>query len=204
MNIQIVRDKIRDFLVSRVRIDYWGLDYPSDLYATTLSGLYPANSAISLPVQGVIHSRLSTNQVKTEAIFPYRIAYRFPGQLAFHDLPFKGLEGILSYIQLLSIVQTPDSDIQSFTPLKVEDSITVSRVEGDNTDWIVYINIAFEAKFNTTVVPDISDIQSPDYYNFDNPPSIEELNMRIYRAKEKFDTANNSTHILDSEIKIIP
>lgn len=211
MNIQIVREKILDFLVARVRIDYWGLDYPIDLYAPTLSGTYPANSAMALPIQDVVHTSSGYGQIKTQARFPYRLAYRFPGELAYHELPFPALEGMLSFIHIVSLLQTPDPAIESFVPVKVEDSITVKNPEEVRSDWIVCLNFAFDARFNTTSIPDISDLQDPDYYNFDNPPSVQELKIRTYRAREQFKLEesrilpiiiNNPDYILDSEIII--
>ncbi|MBD2228024.1 hypothetical protein [Calothrix anomala] len=203
-NIQTIRESINDFLIARVRIDYWQLEYPSEIYAPTLTGTYPANSLTLLPVQNVLHYKEGFNQIKTLARFPYRLAYRFPGQLNYHSLPHTGLEGIISYIQTVSLLESPDPDIESFTPVKVEDSITVSNTDGSGSDWLIYLNFAFDVKFNTTSIPGLDDIQSPDYYDFNNPPPLEELKIRIYRAKEKFITTNNSTYNLDSEINIIP
>ncbi|MBD2168059.1 hypothetical protein H6G04_27110 [Calothrix membranacea FACHB-236] len=206
MNIQDVRERISEFLSVRVRIDFWGLDYPDDLYTQILSNTLPACSAIALPIQNVFHYKEGFNLVKTKARFPYRIAYRFPGQLSFHDLPFPALEGMLSYLQILSLLQIPDPSITSFAPADLEDAVTVSRTEDLNAegDWVVFINFAFDVEFNTTTIPDLTDLQPPDYYDFQDPPAVEEVNVRINRAKQQFKTTNPSTYILDSEIKINP
>lgn len=204
MNIQDVRERITEFLAIRVRIDYWGLDYPDELYTQIGFTTLPANSAISLPVQDVVHTRENFNQVRTKLRFPYRIAYRFPGQLPYHDIPFRSLEGMLEYIHIYVLTQVPDPNILSFTPAILEDSITVARVEEIQTDpdWIVYLNFAIDTEFITTVLPDITDLQPPDFFDEDNLPSIDEINIRINRAKQGFQREDNSTYIIDSEINI--
>lgn len=206
MNIQGIRERISEFLSVRVRIDRWGLDYPSELYTQILSNTLPACSAKALPVQNVFHVQEGFNLIKTKARFPYVIAYRFTGQLSYHDLPLQALEGMLSYIQILSLLQKPDPSITSFAPADLEDSVTVARTGESNTggDWVVLLNFAFDVEFNTTTIPDLTDLQPPDYYDFQDPPPVEEVNIRINRAKQQFKTSDPSTYILDSEIKIIP
>ncbi|AFY49003.1 hypothetical protein Nos7524_3203 [Nostoc sp. PCC 7524] len=214
MNIQEIREKINDFLLQRVRIDYWGLDYPSEIYTPISSTTFPANSALSLPIQEVVHFREAYNQIKTSARFPYRIAYRFPGELPYHELPIKALEGMLSFIHIVSLIQSPDPDIESFTPANIEDSLTVARVEEVENDWLVYLNFAFDVRFNTTLLPDLAELQPSNYYNLEDPPSLQELNLRVFRAKSGFKTKeeevaslipiiNDPTkYTLDSEITI--
>jgi hypothetical protein len=205
-NISTLGDSIRDFLVARVRVDYWGLENPSEIYSqypTTPPA--PANSAIALPVQNVLHSKEGTNLVKTTARFPFRIAYRFPGEMAYHDLPLKSLGGMLAYIQILSVLESPDPNITQFIPVELEDSITVARtgdINANGADWLVYLNFAFDVTFSTTTVPDISELQPNTFYDIGDPPPIHELNIRINRAKQKFNPVNNSTYTLDAEIRI--
>lgn len=214
-NLVTIGEAIGNALITWVRIDRWGLDNPTDLYSpysTTTS--VPANSAIALPVQNVLHNKSGYNQINTQARFPYRIGYRFPGEMAFSAIPFSALEGILVNIQVLAVLQYPDNNITHFAPVQLEDAITVARaqeVNGNNSDWLVYLNIAFDATFYTTTMPDVSLIQPQNYYNVSDPPPLNDLNIRVYRAKENFNTdasvmlplpMPNTTFTLDTIINI--
>lgn len=202
MNIQIVRQKIREFLTVRVAIYQWDLDYPDTYYFEVNNQSYPANTAIELPVQNVVHIREGQNLIKTQARFPYTLTYLFPGQMAFHELPLSAFEGMLSTIHIYSLLQSPDPDITFFQPAEIEDSINVVRTEDQNSDWLIYLNFAFDATFRTTELPDISDLQPPGYFDTDNPPSLQELQIRVNRAKPNFKPVDNSTYIEDSTILI--
>lgn len=198
MNIQLVRQRIREFLTIRIKIYQWDLDYPDTYYYQQS----PANTAIEIPVQNVIHSREGSNLIKTSARFPYRITYIFPKEThpSYHDLPLKAVEGLLSNTHIQSLLQTPDSNILNFEPVQLEDSVTVYKTEGGNQDWLVSLNLAFDATFNTTEFSDISDLQPPDYYSDGIPVPIEELRIRTNRAKPGFSKSDSSTFIEDSNI----
>jgi len=198
MNIQLVRQRIREFLTIRVKIYRWDLDYP-DVYYFQQS---PACTAIEFPAQNVFHRREGTKLIKTSARFPIRITYIFPEEThpEQHDLPLKALEGMLSSIHIYSLIQTPDPNISSFEPADLEDSITIGRAGDQKGDWFVSLNLAFDATFNTTEFPDISDLQPPDYYQDGTPVPIEELKIRVNRAKSGFSPSDNSTFIEDTNI----
>ncbi len=203
MNIQLAHQKVKEFLAIRVKIDAWDLDVPEGVYSPTSNNYQPGSSAIALPIQNLVHKRAGLNLIETSVRLPYRITYRFPYDLAYDVLPFSGLEGVLSTVHLLSLLQLPDENIKSFQPAEVEDSITVDRIAQEDGDWLVNLNFAFDVVFNTTDFPDISDIQPPDYYNIDNPPSLSEITIRVNRAKPEFIKSNTSTYIEDSTINII-
>ncbi|UKO99365.1 hypothetical protein [Nostoc sp. UHCC 0870] len=202
MNIQIVRQKIREFLTIRVAINQWDLDYPESYYFTVNNQNYPANSAIEVPVQSVVHLKDGQASIKTTARFPYRLTYMFPGQMPYHELPWAAFEGVLSTLHIYSLIQSPDPDIEYFQPADIEDSITVSRTEDQDGDWLIHLNFAFDATFRTTEFPDISDLQPPGYFDTSNPPSLQELQIRINRAKPNFSPSDNSTYTEDSTILI--
>jgi hypothetical protein len=203
MNIQIVRQRIREFLTTRIAIYEWDLDEPDVLYFQVGSQGYPANTAIELPVMNLIHTKgASRNSVETSARFPYRLTYIFPGDIPLNALPLKALEGILSLIQIYSVLQIPDCEIKSFNPVIEEDSITIGRVGTAEDNWLIQLNFSFDAVFITTDLPDISDIQPPDYFDPSNPPTLQELQIRVNRAKSKFNRSDNSTYIEDSVILI--
>lgn len=141
MNIQQARQAITEFLSIRLRIDTWGLDEPTRQYTTHNQTTLPANSARSLPIQNVIHTKDSFNVVRVKARFPYQIAYRFPGVMPYHDIPFNALEGMLEFIHILFLMETPDPEIQFIAPVLVEDAITYYEAGEEKVphrDWIVY------------------------------------------------------------------
>nr|WP_322719584.1 hypothetical protein [Nostoc sp. ChiQUE02]MDZ8232621.1 hypothetical protein [Nostoc sp. ChiQUE02] len=203
MNIQLAHQKVKEFLAIRVKIDAWDLDVPEGLYSPTSNNYQPGSSAIALPIQNLVHKRAGLNLVETSVRLPYRITYRFSFDLAFHEIPFSGLEGVISTIHLLALLQLPDENIKSFQPAEVEDSVTVERVAEKDGDWLVNLNFAFDVVFNTTDFPDISSIQPADYYNIDNPPPLSEITIRVNRAKPEFIKSNTSTYVEDSTINII-
>lgn len=200
MNIQLVRQRIREFLTIRVKIYRWDLDYP-DIYYFEQS---PACAAVELPVQNVVHSRDGTRSVKTSARFPIRLCYIFPEETYpdYHSLPIGALMGQLSNIHIYSLLQTPDSNIIDFSPVDVEDSLSVARTEDSSGDWLVFLNMAFDATFKTTEFSDISELQPPDYYQDGVPIPITELNIRTYRAKPGFSSLDNSTFKEDSNLNL--
>ncbi|MCW5317931.1 hypothetical protein GTQ43_30430 [Nostoc sp. KVJ3] len=203
MNIQLAHQKVKEFLAVRVKIDAWDLDIPEGVYSPTSNNYQPGSSAIALPIQNLVHKRVGLNLIETSVRLPYRITYRFPHDLAYDVLPFSGLEGVLSTVHLLSLLQLPDENIKSFQPAEVEDSITVERIAQQDGDWLVNLNFAFDVVFNTTDFPDISSIQPADYYNIESPPSLSEITIRVNRAKPEFIKSNTSTYVEDSTINII-
>lgn len=202
MNIQTVRAKVKEFISIRVRIDKWNLEVPDDLYSPTSNNYAPGNTAVALPIQNLTHIREGNSGIQTSVRLPYSIRYRFPFDLDYHSLPFAGLEGVLSTIHTLSLLQSPDDNIKSFQPAEIEDSITVGNIAQQDGDYIVSLNFAFDVVFNTTEFPDISDIQPPDYYSIDNPPPLSEITIRINRANSNFIKSDNSTYVEDSTIII--
>ncbi|MEH1966753.1 hypothetical protein [Nostoc sp.] len=202
MNIQIARDLVDEFLVTIIKIDAFDLDEPKQLYKYQGDNLLPTNTAIRLPVQNLIHTKQNLNSVKTTARLPYRLSFRFPAEMPFHDLPIRALEGMVAHIHLYAILLGPDPAIELFTPVDVEDSVTAERVNGVKSDWLCHLNFSFDIKFNTTIVPDISDLQSPDYFQFENPPTLQEIKIRTYRAKPAFSVEEVDTYVEDSEVII--
>ncbi|MBD2515192.1 hypothetical protein H6G93_09260 [Nostoc sp. FACHB-973] len=202
MNLQTVRGAITNWLLGRIRIDAFNLEYPPTLDSPIATETLPANSCITLPIQNVVHYKFGTGTVRTKARFPYRIAYRYSNVLGYHELPMTLLEGVLSFIQILTVLESPDGDISSFESVQLEDSITVSRSEEVDRDWLVYLNIAFDAEFNTTTFPNLTGINPTNFYQIDNPPDFNELKIRVYRAKQGFNTSNPASHTLDTELTI--
>ncbi|MDZ8259454.1 hypothetical protein [Nostoc sp. ChiQUE01b] len=202
MNIQIARDLVDEFLITIIKIDAFDLDEPKELYKYAGEVRLPTNTSVRLPVQNLIHTKQNLNSVKTSARLPYRISFRFPGQLSFYALPLRALEGIVAHIHLYALLLGPDPIIESFIPVYVEDSVTVERVKDAKSDWLCHLNFSFDIRFNTTTVPNISDLQSPDYFQFENPPTLQEIKIRTYRAKPAFSVEEVDTYVEDSEVII--
>ncbi len=75
-----------------------------------------------------------------------------------------------AYIQINALLVGLDPIIESFIPVDVEDSVTAERLNGAKGDWLCHLNFSFDIRFNTTTLPDISDLQDPGYFNPANPP----------------------------------
>lgn len=202
VNLSIIRDSIRGFIATRISIFQWDLDEPSDLTYPIGLQHYPANTAIEFPAQNLFYQRDGLNTVNTSTILPYRITYRFHADYSYHELPLRGLENVLSTVQILTLLQKPSPEISTFEPYEIEDSLAVRRSEDTSGDWLVDLNFAFRVEFKTTEFPDISDLQPPDYYDQNNPPSVNELAIRVNRAKPGFSVQDSPTYIEDSVINI--
>lgn len=202
MNIQLARDAISEFLITRVRIDSLDIDYPDQLYSSSNNQIIPANVLLKLPIQSLTQIKSSTNSIKTTALCPYRLTYRFPSDMPYHDLPMKALEGMLEYINIIILLGNIDPAIESVIPARIEDSLTVEKASELQSDWLVHINFAFNIAFTNTTLPDISDLQPGDFFDFGNPPTIQEITIKVNRAKAGFNNLDSATFTEDSEIII--
>lgn len=202
MNLTSVEQSIKEFITTRINIVSWDLDEPDVLTYEVGGNHYPANTAKQLPIQNLTYNKETFNRVVAKAIFPYVITYRFYSELSFVQLPISSLANVLSLVQILALIQTPDPDITLFEVVEIEDSITVRRAEDTSNDWLVELNFAFSAEFSITEYPNVSDIQPPDFYDIENPPPLNELKVRINRAKSKFKPTDTNSYIEDSEFII--
>jgi hypothetical protein len=202
MNINLVEQSIRDFINERIKIISWDLDEPDRLTYEYAGSHYPSNTAKQLPIQNLTYKRETFNRVIANAIFPYVITYRFYGELPYASLPLSSIANVLSHIQILSIIQNPHPDIKTCEVLEIEDSIVVRRSNDSEDDWLISITFALAVEFNVTSFPDIGDIQPGDYFPVEPPPELNQLSVRINRAKINFDVNDNTTYIQDSEIII--
>jgi hypothetical protein len=202
MNIQTIRETLKSFIDGRVSVYQWDLDYPDTYYYNVLGANYPANTAIELPVQNLVHIKDGKNGIQTTARFPYRITYIFPSEMAYTDIPWASLEGMLSWLHILSLLQGPDALVEKMEPADLEDSISIARSDEQEGDWLVYLNFAFDITFRTTEFPDLGDLQPPGFYPIDSPPPVEELKVKVNRAKPKFSRQEQTSYTQDTEINI--
>jgi hypothetical protein len=202
VNFSTAKQLVKDFINKYLIVVNWDLDNP-DGYNYTVNGkTYPINSGVELPAQSVLFRRgEAANSVICEAIFYYRLRYKFFNKLSVDDLPIRGVEDVLATIQMAGIMYPPSSQFIKFQPVPIPDCITVGREESLTQDWLVDATFGFDIEFKASEFPDVSGIQpiSLDQGELVNPAT---LTIVVNRAKPNFAPEKVNTYTKDTEITI--
>jgi hypothetical protein len=201
-NIKEVRTQVKAWLQKQIRIDKWDADPPSELYSihSTENNLLPANTAIEYPVENLLYFPTSFNSIKGKGTFPYSVVFRYLGGLTLDELPLTELESLVQYIQAKALLENPGCSISNVEFESNPNPLIISREEGDQSDWLIYCNFSFSFEFNVTLLELSPDFEPP---NPDNSETVvEEIGIKINKAKPQFDIANSSDYKLDREIHI--
>lgn len=202
-NIQAVRQGLRSWLSSKVRIDSWDLDKPADSYSkySTEDNFLAANTAIEYPVEDLQYFRENINSVKGSGKFLYQIVFRYGGDLTYHQLPLYELEALVQFIQGQILLNPPcaDGSIVKIDPEELKAPVNPTREEGIQGDWFIYCNLSFQVIFKLTAF-DLPDEFKP---NPDTPINPDfNLAINTYRAKANFDHSKPADSTLDSSFTI--
>jgi hypothetical protein len=186
---------LKTWLSDRVRIDKWTLEMPSVL-ATEIDGeSYPANTAVQFPPIRVEFERTQFG-LYCRAEFHFRIAYRLPKTLAYHELPIGAATAILNnlyYDAVVTPAEISEAIVTLTTPPDGVD-IQVSDPQQESKDWILMLSLQFYIEFKA-IKADDSEFNPP---NTDPPPTpITRLDLGIYRGDINFDVDDPATFDLD-------
>lgn len=206
-NLATVKQAVRDWLESKVRVDSWDLDLPPRLFSdsSTQSLPLPAMSATSYPVKDLYYERgegggAAGSRITGYAGLTFSLAYRFPGVLTVEQLPTDELEAIAEFLYVSSLIELQGCDgIQRLEPEASEFPIQITRMEDSQSDWLMYAHMAFNLQFSVTSIG-----IAPEYVNPGaGPPGdgsqLREINIKIYRGEvEQVLTSN----VLDSSLTI--
>ncbi len=160
-----IQRSLKAWIETKVRIDRWDLDPPSNApvivdgqrYAPVVGAIHPAE-------QFSLEQR-SPNRFVANAVFPVEISYRFSGSSEYHQLPV-GLMGAIAEHLVVSFLRDSscvDGDITNARLGSSERLITVSRIEGEDSDWILTLRLEFAITWRSTPTDaDLIGIQPPN------------------------------------------
>ncbi|MBD2256656.1 hypothetical protein [Pseudanabaena sp. FACHB-2040] len=200
-NIQTVRQRLQSWITGLVRIDAFDADPPKALLSpsSTEQSLRPANTCIAYPVKDLVYERTDLQGICGRGRFAYSIAYRYPGELTLDEIPIQKLEGVVQYLQGMSLLGLAGSGgIKHVEPDAEEFPIQLERDGTDQDDWLVYCNLALLIEFNLTdfdLDPDFG--PAPE-----QPVGIDQLTIAVNRAEVGFDADVPADYTLDTEIVI--
>lgn len=201
MNIQTVRQSLKDWLSALVRIDSFDADPPASLYTPHqgpplpgLPPLVPANTCIFYPVKNLTYSQSDAFGVTGEGEFTFSIVYRYPGDLTLNELPISNIESVVQYVQANALLNLSGcGGVRRAYQRAYEFPVQVERESNDQGDWLIYANIRLVIEFALTSFEIDPIFANPP----EEPPTAENLTANIYRAKVKFDVSSPSDYTLD-------
>jgi hypothetical protein len=136
MNIDQLRQRFKDYIASRLRIDEWGVDLP----ANTSNDRYPPSIALDEPGRfeetGFFQGQGSPTPVIVTATFPFQILYRFVSSYRYDQLPRGEIEAKLLELRTF-LRQSVLCEFDDILPedFKTTSSVAVARQE--NKDWLL-------------------------------------------------------------------
>jgi hypothetical protein len=202
-NTLTVRQYIRDWLESKIRIDKWDSDSPKQLFADQTQR-FPANTAIELPMvdrdANAIHHNDGGIYLTYTATLPYVIVYRLPGLLSQDDIELTKYESLLEFMTGTALGEWKHSKgITHVEFLDDEYTIQIARSEEHQKDWLVYVN------FTPRVTYDITEFNlAPEFGDFDNTPDTPISQVEIGVFRDYTDSLGSLPHSLDNTIILTP
>lgn len=168
MNISTLRQTLRDWLSTLVRIDSFSLDVPRDLSSPLSTVLLPlpGNTLREYPAEKIAYKKTNFNSIEGSAIFPFSLIYRYPGYLEYKNLPIARLESLSEYIQGHALLGFGDCNIRAIEIDPTEASVNPQRLGGlirepvdptreaidqNEYDWIIYVNFSFNITYAFTL-----------------------------------------------------
>jgi hypothetical protein len=163
MSIRQIRAGIRAWLESQVRIDAWDLDVPANLPTVIEGDRFPANSAVEAPVQDLT-LRNRGDWVEASGLFVYGIVYRFSGKAAKEQLPVAAVEALVNFLLEQAVYAYGELDgcsgiIKRVEVPPIEAPVTLARVEGEDSDWLVIARLEFIITFRSRASADFDELQ---------------------------------------------
>ncbi|MGJ3244941.1 MAG: hypothetical protein ACFE0I_02570 [Elainellaceae cyanobacterium] len=194
-----MQNALKNWLSNEIRIDQWTLNAPED-YATVVDGTqYPSNTAIALSAEEVAYERRGAAWYECEAEFPFKLQYRFTGQLDYHQVPRNLAHDLLNNILLKAASCYGDISeaIQELT-IPEQDDIICYKPNESNGDWILLIQPKFRVRFNADFA-DLSGLQPTESID---PFTFNSLTIITNRGEIGFDPDDESTYSKDREFII--
>lgn len=202
MNIQTARKRLKDWLSSKIRIDAWDLDEPRSLFhpSSTTQLAVPSMTAIQYPVKDLRYERDGIRTIFGNGAFSYSFVYRYSGLMTAEQLPTQRVEALAQFVHASALLELAGCDgIRQVVPEIEEFPIMFSRMDDDQSDWLVYFNLVMRVQFALTefdLPPEFSPVGSTP----DTELPIDEVSLKIYRAFSGFDADVPADSTLDANI----
>lgn len=206
MSMKLLREGIRTWLNSMVRIDVWDLDAPRNVPTVINGTRYPANCAVEIPVKDLSLKR-EAGYTEADGRFTYGLMYRFSGKAAKHQLPVSAVENLIMFLSEYAIVNPSVlwEDILGLEVENVSSPVGINRVEGEDQDWLIIGRLEMRIKFvaNAVNLPGgFDNLQSPVLTQPPAPLVINQIQTGLYRAKFPVNPDDPTTYVKDQTIKL--
>ena len=151
MTLLSLRQNLRAWLDSWVRIQVvnglknWDLDVPPPIPVVYDAQRYPANSAVEMPIENFTTS-VSSVGTTHQGLFAYIVVWRFGQEAAKDQLPIDQVENLLVILadQAVQSSRAIDPAIQNIEIADTRYPIKLGRVDGENGDWLVSMELAMQ------------------------------------------------------------
>ena len=185
-NIQSTREALRAWFARMIRIDEWDADHPPELFAAGSSASLPlpACSAIEYPVKDLLYQLDGLSTVFGSGSFTFSIVYRYSGQYKIDELPLSRVEAIAQYLHAMALLSLGGEDgIRAARPDIEEYPVQISRIDDDQSDWLIAIHIVLLVDFALTEFDLPPEFRPPGYDGDGTAADIDRVSLEIYRAK---------------------
>ena len=140
MNVATLRQTLKNYLASRLRIDQWGVGLPSNISDSQ----NPPSIAIDKPGKfeetGFFQGQGSPTPVTVAAMFPFQIIYRFNSIYKYDQLPRGELEAKLMELRAI-LRMSAGCELEDVIPGSLKTNSSVTVVQQENTDWLLVCKV---------------------------------------------------------------
>lgn len=160
MSTRKIRNNLKTWLESWIRIDAWDLDVPSNVPIELMGRRFPAMTAVALPLQDLTLFREDSTLVMAEARFPYDLIYRFNASAARHQLPSDEVELIINFLseRAARYPQDISPDISRIEVDRLADPCAIGRVLGEDGDWLILGRLELKIAFISDAEKDLASV----------------------------------------------
>jgi hypothetical protein len=151
-------------------------------------------------VKDLRYERDGISTIYGNGAFIYSFVYRYPGLMTAEQLPTQRVEALAQFIHASALLELSGcSGIRHAEPDIEEFPVMFSRMDDDQSDWLVYFHLALKVEFSLTefdLPPEFAPVGSTP----DVQLPIDEVNLKIYRAYAGFDADTPADSTLDADI----
>ena len=200
-----IRAGFQAWFESKVRIDVWSANPPTNI-ATVIAGVpYPANSAIASPISGFsITNKLEASPFPSRFQMMFAITYRFDSALKYHELPLDQAEVLATSLMIRAIAEAPcinddllTVEVGSYDPVEVAKYEQPRKTDGQ--DWLIILKFPFEITANIDIGDSGIDGPGDDP---DPPHELNSLTFGIWRS-EIGHVGDSDRSVLDFETAVL-
>jgi hypothetical protein len=181
-NYSSARTALMSFLQQNVYIDAWDIDAPRHYQSENVVGKQ-ACTGILYPPKNVRTQLSGTNSVTATAEVDFSLTYKYPKELAYHQLPLNLLGSLSERLRVAAITQLggcSNSGIRQVSTDTLEYPLVITRSDEFENDWLVTLNISFIIDYTISELDDIGNL-APPLEGF-TPIVVNDIQWGTYRA----------------------